>query len=71
MDRTVAEVVAAEFTDVSPATKLSRVSQLMVEHHISSIPVITSERRLVGIVSRQDVMRALPVCCRASPRQGQ
>jgi len=38
---------------------LTRVLQLMVSLKARSFPVISPERRLVGIISREDVMRAL------------
>lgn len=61
MSRTVADVMTADFIYVSGATKLTRVLQLMVEHRIRSIPVIDAER-LTGIISREDIMRALERC---------
>jgi CBS domain-containing protein len=34
----------------------------MVEHRIRSIPVVDGDHRLVGIVAREDVLRALAAC---------
>lgn len=62
MNRTVADVMIAEFIYVRPDTKLTRVLQLMVEHRIRSIPVIDGDQRLVGIIAREDVARALASC---------
>lgn len=62
MRRAVADVMNADFIYVSPATKLTRVLQLMVEHRIRSVPVIEDERQLAGIISREDIMRALQFC---------
>jgi CBS domain-containing protein len=59
VSRTVAEVMTPEFIYVDPATRLTRVLQLMVDHRIRSIPVLDVAQRLVGIVAREDVMRAL------------
>jgi len=59
MKQTVGDVMTAEFIYVSPATKLTRVLQLMTEHRLRSVPVIASERRLVGVIAREDIMRAL------------
>jgi len=64
MNRTVANVMIAEFIYVRPATKLTRVLQLMVEHRIRSIPVIDGDQRLAGIIAREDVARALASCAR-------
>lgn len=62
MKRTVADIVKSDFIYVAADTRLTRVLQLMVEHRIRSMPVIDSDQRLVGIISREDVMRALQRC---------
>jgi CBS domain-containing protein len=43
---------------VEPDTPLTRVLQLMVSVKARSFPVMSPERRLVGMISRQDIMRA-------------
>lgn len=59
MNRTVADIMIPAFIYVAADTRLTRVLQLMVEHRIRSIPVIDNEHRLVGIITRRDVLRAL------------
>ena len=59
LSRSVADVMTPDFIYVDPATRLTRVLQLMIDHHLRSIPVLETGQRLVGIVSREDVMRAL------------
>jgi len=59
MSRTVADVMISEFIYVRPDTKLTRVLQLMVEHRIRSVPVIDGNSRLVGIIAREAILRAL------------
>ena len=59
MKRTVADVMTSEFIYVGGDTKLTRVLQLMVDHRLRSMPVIDGDQRLVGMISREDVMRAL------------
>ena len=65
MKRTVADIMTSEFIYVGTDTKLTRVLQLMVDHRIRSMPVIDSDQRLAGIISREDVMRALQRCAGA------
>ncbi len=65
MKRTVTDVMKPEFIYVNGETKLTRVLQLMVEHRVRSIPVIGNDK-LVGIISREDVMRALKRCAGGS-----
>jgi CBS domain-containing protein len=59
MKRPVADVMTSEFIYVGEDTKLTRVLQLMVDHRLRSMPVIDGDQRLVGMISREDVMRAL------------
>ena len=59
MKRTVADIMTSEFIYVGTDTRLTRVLQLMVDHRIRSMPVIDGDQRLAGIISREDVMRAL------------
>jgi CBS domain-containing protein len=44
---------------VEPTAPLTRVLQLMVSLKSRSFPVIGPDRQLVGIISREDVIRAL------------
>jgi CBS-domain-containing membrane protein len=62
MNRTVADIMTSAFIYVSADTRLTRVLQLMVEHRIRSIPAIDKDSRLVGIIAREDVIRALAAC---------
>jgi CBS-domain-containing membrane protein len=64
MNRTVGDLMTSEFIYVRTDTKLTRVLQLMVDHRIRSVPVIDSNHRLVGIIARRDVLRALADCAR-------
>lgn len=57
--RTVADVMVPDFIYVGSETKLTRVLQLMVDYRIISMPVLEADRRLIGIISRHDVIAAL------------
>ena len=59
MKRTASDVMTSEFIYVAADTKLTRVLQLMVDHRLRSMPVIDSDQRLAGMISREDVIRAL------------
>ena len=63
MQRPVATIMRRKPTSVSPDTPLPRVLQLMVDMAIKSFPVVASDgaagERVVGIISREDVIRAL------------
>jgi CBS domain-containing protein len=62
MKQTVADIMTPEFIYVRTETKLTRVLQLMVDHRLKSMPVIEDDQRLAGMISREDVMRALQRC---------
>ncbi len=66
MNRTVADIMTPEFIYVGTDTRLTRVLQLMVDHRIRSMPVIDDGQRLAGIISREDVVRALQRCTAAA-----
>jgi CBS domain-containing protein len=59
MKRPVAEVMTEAVVHIEPTAPLTRVLQLMVSLKARSFPVIGTERQLLGIISREDVMRAL------------
>ncbi len=59
MRRRVADVMTKAVTHVEPKTPLTRVLELMVSFATRSVPVLSLEHELVGVISREDVMRAL------------
>jgi CBS domain-containing protein len=59
MSRTVGEVMTEAVVHVEPAAPLTRVLQLMVNLKARSFPVVAPDGHLVGIISREDIMRAL------------
>jgi CBS domain-containing protein len=70
MEQTVADVMMPDFIYVRGGTRLTRVLQLMVEHRIRSMPVIEGDQRLVGMISREDVMRTLQRCASEKDQLG-
>lgn len=54
--RTAGEIMTREVAAVSEDTPLSTVITLLTQRHIRRVPVVRGER-LVGIISRGDVMR--------------
>jgi CBS-domain-containing membrane protein len=62
MGTSVDEIMTTDVVTVGPDTRLQRVLQLMIEHRIKSLPVVDQWRNLVGIIAREDVMRAMERC---------
>jgi len=65
MRRTVAGIMTREFIYVGRDTKLTRVLQLMIEHRLRSLPIMDPDSRLVGIIAREDIIRALEFCAQS------
>jgi CBS-domain-containing membrane protein len=59
MSRRVADVMTEAVEHVDPTSPLTRVLELMVSVKARSFPVLNSARHLEGMISREDVMRAL------------
>ena len=59
MRRPVGEMMTEAVVHVEPTAPLTRVLQLMVSFKSRSFPVIGADRQLVGMISREDVIRAL------------
>ena len=59
MRRQGREVMTEAVVHVEPTAPLTRVLQLMVNLKVRSLPVMDPDHRLVGMISREDVMRAL------------
>jgi CBS-domain-containing membrane protein len=59
MGTTVDEIMSTEVVAVDPETRLQRVLELMIKHRVKSLPVIDQWKSLVGIIAREDVMRAM------------
>ena len=59
MRRRVAEMMTQAVVHVEPAAPLTRVRHLMVDLKSRSFPDIGHDRKLVGMISHEDVIRAL------------
>jgi CBS domain-containing protein len=59
MKRRVLDVMTVDVIHVEPDAPLTRVLEMMTEFKARSFPVLDSGRRLVGMISREDLMRAL------------
>jgi CBS domain-containing protein len=56
--RTAREIMTAPLVTASETTGLGEIARLLAVHHIKRVPVLR-DGRLVGIVSRADVLRAV------------
>ncbi len=56
--RTTEEVMTCDVVTVKPTTMLAEAVDLMEKHHVKRLPVV-SRGKLVGIVSRSDLLKTL------------
>lgn len=54
----VAEIMTREPYTLGPDNTMADARQLMAEHHIRHIPVVSGDGNLVGLVSQRDVLAA-------------
>jgi CBS domain-containing protein len=54
---TVGEVMTAPAVTVAPTAPLAEAAALMISHQVKHLPVLGSEGRLVGVVSRGELVR--------------
>jgi CBS-domain-containing membrane protein len=53
---TAADVMTTAVITVKPETPIHEIAKLLCDHHISGVPVIGDEQRLLGIVSEGDLI---------------
>ena len=56
-DLRVRDVMSTDVISVAPNTPVREIAATLTEHRISSVPVIATTRRLVGVVSEGDLFR--------------
>lgn len=60
MVSTARDIMQTEIVTVAPSRPLAELGEILLRHRIHGVPVV-EEGRLVGIVSRSDVVRQLKV----------
>ncbi|MDQ0316700.1 CBS domain-containing protein [Amorphus orientalis] len=53
----VGDIMTVGAATVSPKTTIAQAAQLMLEHHISGLPVVDESGQLVGMVTEKDLLR--------------
>lgn len=51
------DVMTTSIVSVDPDTRIEKIAQLLLDHHISAVPVIDGRGRVIGMVSEGDLMR--------------
>ncbi|MFD9890874.1 HPP family protein [Amycolatopsis sp. NPDC059027] len=58
-DATVARLMTREVVSVPSGTRVAELPALLVRVGVRSLPVVSAERRVLGMVARRDVARAI------------
>ena len=53
------DIMTTDVISVGPQEEVSAIAQLLLEHHISAVPVVDESHQVVGIVSEGDLMRRI------------
>lgn len=53
--KTVADIMTREVVSVSPKTSVTKISELIINHHLTGIPVV-DDGKIVGIITDKDVV---------------
>lgn len=51
------DVMVSPVITINPNASVKEVTQILLQHHISALPVVDDTGRLIGIVSESDLMR--------------
>lgn len=62
------EIMTRQLVTAEPETPVTEIARLMMEHRISAVPIVTADRRLLGIVSDTDLLQRREVGARRLPR---
>lgn len=54
---TCADVMSRDIVSVTPETRLGRVADLFREHRFKTLPVVTKEGKLAGIITQNDLIQ--------------
>ncbi|MFZ2960894.1 MAG: CBS domain-containing protein [Candidatus Ozemobacteraceae bacterium] len=56
---TIENLVSEAILTALPQTEIQKIAKTLFEHHIGAMPIIDEQNRLVGIITRSDILRAL------------
>lgn len=54
-----AEIMTRDVRCVTPETEMSVITSLMVDEHLKVVPVVSDKNKLVGLITRHDILTVL------------
>jgi len=55
----LARVMSSRVLSATPTTEIREIALVMLDEHVSAIPILDSSRHLVGILTTSDILRAI------------
>jgi len=59
LKRRVSDVMTSPVVAAAPVTDIRRIADVMIQSGLSAVPIVNENERIVGIVSRTDILRAV------------
>ncbi len=57
--RKLAEIMTYRVISATPLTEIREIARVMLDEHIHAVPILDSQRHLVGILARHDLLRGI------------
>lgn len=57
--RRLAEIMSPRVLSATPATDIREIARVMMDERVGALPILDIDRRPVGIISKQDLLRGL------------
>lgn len=57
--RMVADVMTSPVVAAEPQTDIRRIARVMLEQDVEGVPIVSDRQRLIGFISRGDMLRAM------------
>jgi CBS domain-containing protein len=64
------QIMTRDVITATPDTSIVEAATMMLQHHVSGLPVVDADKKLVGIVSEGDFLRRAEIGTGASVRDG-
>ena len=57
--KTVADAMSTEVITADPVSDVRRIANVMLDYHLSALPIVDERDALIGLVSRSDILHAV------------
>lgn len=57
--RKVSDFMTRQVITADPITDIRRVVKILIDYHLNAMPIVNEQDRLIGIVSRKDILQAV------------